>query len=149
MSEEDIAMTIHTPDQVPSTQPRWATKWLVPGFWILFICVIINIAFTAATVLTRNDTLRSQKVEIVDSSGDTVAILGPLDTEDGRVGLVIFDTDGDERAVIGIDEFDECYMVLNDTSGDRTFKAPPKLPDFEFSLEYVGEMIEFLSLFVE
>ncbi len=70
----------------------------------------------------REQTIRTEKLVLVDPRGETRAVLGV--NADGSSGLVLMDRDGRYRAWLGLKEDGAGYLSLKDQMGRIIFEAP-------------------------
>ena len=73
--------------------------------------------FVAVFGLIRSESLWVSRVELVNSQGKTVAVLG-VAPNDGGV-LLLYDSDGTLRAAIGMTTKDNAAIDLNDGNGNQ------------------------------
>jgi hypothetical protein len=85
----------------------WLTALTI--LWLLTAMFVIG--------LFRAETLRVRRVEILNSQGKTVAVLG-ISPTDGGV-LLLYDGNGSLRAAVGLTTENNAAIDLNDASGQQ------------------------------
>jgi len=85
----------------------WLTALTI--LWLLTAMFVIG--------LFRAETLRVRRVEILNSQGKTVAVLG-VSPADGGV-LLLYDAKGSLRAAVGLTTENNAAIDLNDASGQQ------------------------------
>ena len=90
------------------------TKWRLWLYGLTFLWVV---TFIATIGLFRAETLRVSRVEVVNSQGKTVAVLG-ISPTDGGV-LLLYDGNGSLRAAVGLTTENNAAIDLNDASGQQ------------------------------
>jgi len=88
------------------------TKWRLWLYGLTFLWVV---TFIATIGLFRAETLRVSRVEVVNSRGKTVAILGVSPTDGGV--LLLYDANGSLRAAVGLTTKGDVAIDLNDANG--------------------------------
>jgi len=83
--------------------------------WLVALTVLWIVTATAVVALMRAETLRVRRVEVLNSQGKTVAVLGVSPTDGGV--LLIYDGNGSLRAAIGLTTKGDVAIDLNDGSG--------------------------------
>ena len=124
-----------------------SNRLLMIGFWILAVLLLANMYLSFSARRPVDGPISTRQIEIVDETGEIRAEFGPLADYDDKIGLLIRDESGGDRIVISIDD-GETFMYLLDENEEPTFIAPPELPDFELSMDYVVEIIKFISMFL-
>jgi len=76
-------------------------------FWVVTFIVVIG--------LFRTETLRVRRIEILNSQGKTVAVLG-VSPNDGGV-LLLYDANNSLRAAVGLTTKGDVAIDLNDAKG--------------------------------
>ena len=90
------------------------TKWRLWLYGLTFLWVV---TFIVVIALFRAETLRVSRVEVVNSQGKTVAVLG-ISPTDGGV-LLLYDGNGSLRAAVGLTTENNAAIDLNDASGQQ------------------------------
>ncbi len=85
----------------------WLTALTI--LWLLTAMFVIG--------LFRAETLRVRRVEILNSQGKTVAVLGVSPTDGGV--LLLFDASGSFRAAVGLTTENNAAIDLNDANGQQ------------------------------
>jgi hypothetical protein len=75
------------------------------------------LTFVAIVALSRAESLRVSRIELVNSQGKTVAVLGVAPTDGGV--LLIYDANGTLRAAIGMTTESNAAIDLNDGNGNQ------------------------------
>jgi len=88
------------------------TKWRLWLYGLTFLWVV---TFIVVIALFRAETLRVSRVEVVNSQGKTVAVLG-ISPTDGGV-LLLYDGNGSLRAAVGLTTKGDVAIDLNDAKG--------------------------------
>ena len=83
--------------------------------WLTALTVLWVVTATAVIALFRAETLRVRRVEVLNSQGKTVVVLGVSPTDGGV--LLIYDGNGSLRAAIGLTTQGDVAIDLNDGSG--------------------------------
>ena len=83
--------------------------------WLYALTFLWVMTFTATIGLFRVETLRVRRVEILNSQGKTVAILGVSPTDGGV--LLLYDANGSLRAAVGLTTKGDVAIDLNDANG--------------------------------
>jgi len=83
--------------------------------WLTALTVLWAITAMAVIALFRAETLRVSRVEVLNSQGKTVAVLG-VSPADGGV-LLLYDAKGSLRAAVGLTTKGNVAIDLNDGSG--------------------------------
>ena len=78
-------------------------------FWVVTFIVVIG--------LFRTETLRVRRIEILNSQGKTVAVLGVSPTDGGV--LLLYDANNSLRAAVGLTTENNAAIDLNDASGQQ------------------------------
>ena len=85
--------------------------------WLTALTVLWVITALAVIALFRAETLRVGRVEVENSQGKTVAVLG-ISPTDGGV-LLLYDGNGSLRAAVGLTTENNAAIDLNDASGQQ------------------------------
>jgi hypothetical protein len=85
--------------------------------WLSLLTVLWVVTFIAVFGLIRSESLRVSRVELVNSRGKTVAVLG-VSPSDGGV-LLLYDSNGTLRAAIGMTTENNAAIDLNDAAGNQ------------------------------
>ena len=83
--------------------------------WLTALTVLWVLTAMAVIALFRAETLRVGRVEVVNSQGKTVAVLG-ISPTDGGV-LLLYDGNGSLRAAVGLTTKGDVAIDLNDAKG--------------------------------
>jgi len=83
--------------------------------WLTALTVLWVITAMAVIALFRAETLRVSRVEVVNSQGKTVAVLGVSPTDGGV--LLLHDANGSLRAAVGLTTKGDVAIDLNDANG--------------------------------
>jgi len=83
--------------------------------WLTALTVLWVVTAMAVIALFRAETLRVRRVEVLNSQGKTVVVLGVSPTDGGV--LLIYDGNGSLRAAIGLTTQGDVAIDLNDGSG--------------------------------
>jgi hypothetical protein len=75
------------------------------------------LTFVWVIALSRSENLRVSRVELVNSQGKTVAVLGVAPTDGGV--LLIYDHNGTLRVAIGLTTENNAAIDLNDAVGNQ------------------------------
>ena len=85
--------------------------------WLSLLTALWVVTFVAVFGLIRSESLRVSRVELVNSKGKVVAVLG-VSPNDGGV-LLIYDANGTLRVAIGLTTENNAALDLNDGSGNQ------------------------------
>ena len=85
--------------------------------WLSALTVLWALTFVFVIALSRAESLRVSRVELVNSQGKTVAVLG-VAPSDGGV-LLLYDSNGTLRAAIGMTTENNAAIDLNDGKGNQ------------------------------
>ena len=85
--------------------------------WLSLLTALWVVTFVAVFGLIRSESLRVSRIELVNSQGKTVAVLG-ISPNDGGV-LLLYDANGTLRAAIGMTAKGDAAIDLNDASGNQ------------------------------
>ena len=83
--------------------------------WLTALTILWVVTVMFVIALLRAETVRVHRVEVLNSRGKTVAVLG-VSPSDGGV-LMIYDASGSLRAAIGLTTTGNVAIDLNDRSG--------------------------------
>jgi hypothetical protein len=87
--------------------------------WLWALTVLWVLTAMAVIALFRAETLRVSRVEVLNSQGKTVAVLGVSPTDGGV--LLLYDGNGLLRAAIGMTTKGDVAIDLNDANGRQRF----------------------------
>ena len=85
--------------------------------WLTALTVLWVLTAIAVIALFRAETLRVSRVEVVNSQGKTVAVLGVSPTDGGV--LLLYDGNGSLRAAVGLTTENNAAIDLNDANGQQ------------------------------
>jgi hypothetical protein len=85
--------------------------------WLSLSTALWVVTFIAVFGLIRSESLRVSRIELVNSRGKTVAVLG-VSPSDGGV-LLLYDANGTLRAAIGMTTEGNAALDLNDAVGNQ------------------------------
>jgi hypothetical protein len=85
--------------------------------WLSALTVLWALTFVWVIALSRAESLRVSRIELVNSQGKTVAVLGVAPTDGGV--LLIYDANGTLRAAIGMTTESNAALDLNDAMGNQ------------------------------
>jgi len=85
--------------------------------WLSLLTALWVVTFVAVFGLIRSESLRVSRVELVNSKGKVVAVLG-IAPNDGGV-LLLYDANGTLRVGIGMTTEGNAALDLNDSSGNQ------------------------------
>jgi hypothetical protein len=85
--------------------------------WLSALTVLWALTFVWVIALSRSESLRVSRIELVNSRGKVVAVLG-VSPSDGGV-LLLYDGDGTLRAAIGMTTKGDAAVDLNDGNGNQ------------------------------
>jgi hypothetical protein len=85
--------------------------------WLSALTVLWALTFVLVIALSRSESLRVSRIELVNSRGKVVAVLG-VSPSDGGV-LLLYDGDGTLRAAIGMTTKGDAAVDLNDGNGNQ------------------------------
>jgi len=85
--------------------------------WLSALTVLWALTFVWVIALSRAESLRVSRVELVNSKGKVVAVLG-VSPNDGGV-LLIYDANGTLRVAIGLTTENNAALDLNDGNGNQ------------------------------
>ena len=83
--------------------------------WLTALTVLWVLTAIAVIALFRAETLRVSRVEVLNSQGKTVAVLGVSPTDGGV--LLLYDANGSLRAAVGLTTKGDVAIDLNDAKG--------------------------------
>jgi hypothetical protein len=85
--------------------------------WLSALTVLWALTFVWVIALSRAESLRVSRIELVNSRGKVVAVLGVAPTDGGV--LLIYDANGTLRAAIGMTTENNAALDLNDGNGNQ------------------------------
>jgi hypothetical protein len=85
--------------------------------WLSLLTVLWVVTFITVFGLIRSESLRVSRVELVNSQGKVVAVLG-VAPSDGGV-LLLYDSNGTLRVAIGLTTENNAALDLNDAAGNQ------------------------------
>ncbi len=85
--------------------------------WLSALTVLWALTFVLVIALSRAESLRVSRIELVNSQGKIVAVLG-VSSSDGGV-LLLYDSKGTLRAAIGMTTENNAAIDLNDDNGNQ------------------------------
>jgi hypothetical protein len=85
--------------------------------WLSALTVLWALTFVWVIALSRAESLRVSRIELVNSRGKVVAVLG-VAPSDGGV-LLLYDANGTLRAAIGMTAKGDVAIDLNDAAGNQ------------------------------
>ena len=85
--------------------------------WLFALTVLWALTFVWVIALSRAESLRVSRIELVNSQGKTVAVLG-VSPNDGGV-LLLHDANGTLRAAMGMTTENNAAIDLNDANGNQ------------------------------
>jgi hypothetical protein len=85
--------------------------------WLSLLTALWVVTFIAVFGLIRSENLRVSRIELVNSQGKVVAVLG-VSPSDGGV-LLLYDANGTLRAAIGMTTENNAAIDLNDGNGNQ------------------------------
>jgi hypothetical protein len=85
--------------------------------WLFALTLLWALTFVAVVALSRAESLRVSRIELVNSQGKTVAVLGVAPTDGGV--LLIYDANGTLRVAIGLTTENNAAIDLNDAMGNQ------------------------------
>jgi hypothetical protein len=85
--------------------------------WLSLLTALWVVTFIAVFGLIHSESLRVSRIELVNSQGKTVAVLG-VSPSDGGV-LLLYDGDGTLRAAVGMTTKGDAAVDLNDGNGNQ------------------------------
>jgi hypothetical protein len=85
--------------------------------WLSLLTALWVVTFIAVFGLIRSESLRVSRVELVNSRGKVVAVLGVAPTDGGV--LLIYDANGTLRVAIGLTTENNAAIDLNDAMGNQ------------------------------
>jgi hypothetical protein len=85
--------------------------------WLSALTVLWALTFVLVIALSRAESLRVSRIELVNSRGKVVAVLG-VAPSDGGV-LLLCDANGTLRAAIGMTTENNAAIDLNDGNGNQ------------------------------
>jgi hypothetical protein len=96
--------------------------WMVVGdkglrLWLFALTLLWALTFVAVVALSRAESLRVSRVELVNSKGKVVTVLG-VAPSDGGV-LLLYDANGTLRVGIGVIAGGDVAIDLNDSNGNQ------------------------------
>ena len=83
--------------------------------WLVALTILWVVTAMSVVALMRAETVRVRRVEVLNSQGKTVVVLGVSPTDGGV--LLIYDGNGSLRAAIGLTTKGNVAIDLNDRSG--------------------------------
>ena len=90
-------------------------KMTIYRTWLTALTILWVVTAMFVVALFRAETLRVRRVEVLNSQGKTIAVLG-VSPSDGGV-LLIYDGNGSLRAAIGLTTKGDVAIDLNDGNG--------------------------------
>jgi len=90
-------------------------KMTIYRTWLTALTILWVVTAMFVVALFRAETLRVHRVEVLNSRGKTVAVLGVSPTDGGV--LLIYDASGSLRAAIGLTTKGDVAIDLNDANG--------------------------------
>ena len=85
--------------------------------WLSALTVLWALTFVWVIALSRAESLRVSRIELVNSRGKVVAVLGVAPTDGGV--LLIYDANGTLRVAIGLTTENNAALDLNDANGNQ------------------------------
>jgi hypothetical protein len=85
--------------------------------WLFALTLLWALTFVAVVALSRAESLRVSRIELVNSQGKVVAVLG-VAPSDGGV-LLIYDANETLRVAIGMTTENNAAIDLNDAMGNQ------------------------------
>jgi hypothetical protein len=85
--------------------------------WLSALTVLWALTFVLVIALSRAESLRVSRIELVNSQGKVVAVLGVAPTDGGV--LLLYDANGTLRAAIGMTTKGDAAIDLNDGNGNQ------------------------------
>jgi hypothetical protein len=85
--------------------------------WLSALTVLWALTFVLVIALSRAESLRVSRIELVNSKGKVVAVLG-IAPNDGGV-LLLYDSNGTLRVAIGLTTKSNAAIDLNDAMGNQ------------------------------
>ena len=85
--------------------------------WLSLLTALWVVTFVAVFGLIRSESLRVSRIELVNSRGKVVAVLGVAPTDGGV--LLLYDANGTLRVGIGMTTEGNAALDLNDTNGNQ------------------------------
>ncbi len=85
--------------------------------WLSLLTVLCVVTFVAVFGLIRSESLRVSRVELVNSQGKVVAVLGVSPNDSGV--LLLYDSNGTLRVAIGLTTENNAAIDLNDAMGNQ------------------------------
>jgi len=85
--------------------------------WLSALTVLWALTFVLVIALSRAESLRVSRIELVNSRGKVVAVLGVAPTDGGV--LLIYDANGTLRVAIGLTTENNAAIDLNDAAGNQ------------------------------
>lgn len=85
--------------------------------WLSALTVLWALTFVLVIALSRAESLRVSRVELVNSKGKVVAVLGISPNDSGV--LLLYDSNGTLRAGIGMTVKGDVALDLNDAAGNQ------------------------------
>jgi hypothetical protein len=85
--------------------------------WLSLLTALWVVTFIAVFGLIRSEGLRVSRVELVNSRGKTVAVLGVSPSDGGA--LLLYDANGTLRAAIRMTTEGDAAIDLNDGNGNQ------------------------------
>jgi hypothetical protein len=85
--------------------------------WLFALTVLWALTFVLVIALSRAESLRVSRIELVNSQGKVVAVLG-VSPSDGGV-LLLYDANGTLRVAIGLTTENNAAIDLNDGNGNQ------------------------------
>jgi hypothetical protein len=85
--------------------------------WLFALTLLWALTFVFVIALSRAESLRVSRVELVNSQGKVVAVLGVAPNDGGA--LLLYDANGTLRAAIGMTTEGDAAIDLNDGNGNQ------------------------------
>jgi hypothetical protein len=85
--------------------------------WLFALTLLWALTFVAIVALSRAESLRVSRIELVNSRGKVVAVLGVAPTDGGV--LLIYDANGTLRVAIGLTTENNAAIDLNDAMDNQ------------------------------
>ena len=85
--------------------------------WLSALTLLWALTFVWVIALSRAESLRVSRIELVNSKGKVVAVLG-IAPNDGGV-LLLYDSNGTLRVAIGMTTESNAAIDLNDAAGNQ------------------------------
>jgi hypothetical protein len=85
--------------------------------WLSALTLLWALTFVLVIALSRAESLRVSRIELVNSRGKVIAVLG-VASADGGV-LLIYDSNGTLRVAVGLTTEGNAAIDLNDAKGNQ------------------------------